>query len=261
MGLYERERQLSILAGASACLCIISITCSGVPWGHWKEVLDTCMTASCECILYGTQYFREFAGGNTSVCYFTTLAPVPVLIIAVFLAGYHGYRVCMYGRRMERRPRRNGDVAVVQRDEEDRSPGFVWLILLVVIASSVCILLIIASVILTDGYYATCSEYRRGLSRNTQVTGLMAAAINGRLTCGAIYDFMDYLEPVHRPFIRKEYVNYNRPHEEKDSERGGFINTGHSLQTAIGTYWINSCTWIVIIILYGLIAFSKCRSK
>jgi hypothetical protein len=81
----------------------------------------------------------------------------------------------------------------------------------------------------------------------------MAAAINGRLSCGAIFDFMDYLEPVTRPFQRKEYINYNQPHEERDFERGPFINTGLSLQTAIGSAWINCVVWAAIFINYGIL--------
>ena len=106
MGLYERERQLSILCGISLCLCITTIAGITVPWVHWKDILNTCIDFSCECILYGTDYLNVFTGGKPSLCYFTTFASVPVLIIAVFLAGYHGYRVCMNGRKAARKPRR-----------------------------------------------------------------------------------------------------------------------------------------------------------
>jgi hypothetical protein len=119
------------------------------------------------------------------------------------------------------------------------------------------ILLIINAVTLTYGYYKTCGEYRRNLSTDSQITGQMAAVINGRLSCGAIFDFMDYLEPVTRPFQRKEYVDYNRPHEERDYERGPFINTGVSLQAAVGSAYINCVVWIAIFVNNGILLYKS----
>jgi hypothetical protein len=137
------------------------------------------------------------------------------------------------------------------------NPGWICWTGLVILSCAIGILLITSAGILTYGYYSTCGEYRQGLSKNTQITGQMAAAINARLSCGAIFDFMDYLEPVTRPFQRKEYVNYNRPHEEKDFERGPFINTGLSLQIALSSAWINFVVWIVIFVNYSIIVFNE----
>lgn len=259
MGLREREKQLAFLYGAGACLSLVTIICSAVPWSHWEEILDTCVSVRCGCVLYGSQSFHTFNGGDISICHFATLASVPVFVIAIITAIYHGYRVCMFSkeanRTTARMTRRNGDIAVITEHTKRvaDNPGCVCWTGLTILSCGICILMFISASNLTHGYYKTCGEYRKALSKDSQITGQMAAVINGRLSCGAIFDFMDYLEPVTRPFQRKEYINYNRPHEERDSERGPFINTGLSLQAAIGSAWINCVVWIAIIINYGIV--------
>jgi len=96
MGLHEREKLLAYLYGAAAILSLVTIICSAVPWTHWEEILDTSLSVRSGCILYGTLTSHTFNGGATSVCYFTTLASLPAFIIAIIMAVYHGYRVCMY---------------------------------------------------------------------------------------------------------------------------------------------------------------------
>jgi hypothetical protein len=96
MGLHEREKRFAYLYGAAAVLSLVTIICTAVPWNHWKEILDTCLSVPCGCILYGTQTFNTFNGGSISTCHFTTLASVPAFIFAIIMAVYYGYRVCMY---------------------------------------------------------------------------------------------------------------------------------------------------------------------
>lgn len=102
MGLHEREKQLAFLYGVGACLSLVTIICSAVPWSHWEEILDTCVGVRCGCILYGSQTFHTFNGGDISVCYFATLASVPAFSIAIITAVYHGYRVCMFSKEVNR---------------------------------------------------------------------------------------------------------------------------------------------------------------
>jgi hypothetical protein len=102
MGFRERERQLACLYGVGASLSLVTIICSAVPWSHWEEILDTCVSDRCGCILYGSQTFRTFNGGDISVCYFATLASVPAFSIAIITAVYHGYRVCMFSKEENR---------------------------------------------------------------------------------------------------------------------------------------------------------------
>jgi hypothetical protein len=96
MGIHEREKRLAYLYSAAAMLSLVTIICSAVPWSHWEEILDTSTSVQSGCILYGTQSFYAFNGGAISMCYFTTLASVPAFIIAIIMAVYHGYRVCMF---------------------------------------------------------------------------------------------------------------------------------------------------------------------
>jgi hypothetical protein len=102
MGLREREKQLAFLYGAGACLSLVTIICSAVPWSHWEEILDTCVSVRCGCVLYGSRLFHTFNGGDISICYFATLASVPAFVIAIITAVYHGYRVCMFGTEANR---------------------------------------------------------------------------------------------------------------------------------------------------------------
>lgn len=263
MGLHIQEKRLAFLYSAAALLSLVTIICSAVPWNHWEEILDTCLSVRCGCILCGTQTFYTFNGGNISMCYFTTLASVPAFIMAIIMSVYHGYRVCMFSSDADntttRMTRRNGDVAVItaRTKRVADNPGYICWTGLVILSCAIGVLLIINAGILTYGYYSTCREYRQGLSKNSQITGQMAAAINVRLSCGAIFDFMDYLEPVTRPFQRKEYVNYDHPHEERDFQRGPFINTGLSLQIAISSAWMNCVVWIVIFVSNSILVFNE----
>ena len=152
---------------------------------------------------------------------------------------------------------RVGNVAVIESAYHGH--GLIWWIIFLVLACSVCVLLIALAVTLTDGYFSTCKEYRHRMAKY-EINGQMASAVANRLNCDAILDFMDYVEPFRRPFFRKDYVNYNRPHEETDYERGSPINTGVSLQIAITSAWINCVAWGAIIINYAVLIRStgKC---
>lgn len=51
--------------------------------------------------------------------------------------------------------------------------------------------------------------------------------IHSRLPCGAIFDYMDYLQPDANKWVR-----------------GSEINTGIALQIAISTSWLNFFAWL-----------------
>lgn len=58
------------------------------------------------------------------------------------------------------------------------------------------------------------------------MTFVLLQAIHNRLPCGAIFDFMDYVQP-----------------DANDWRRGNEINTGIALQLAISTSWFNFISW------------------
>ncbi|CAH2068955.1 unnamed protein product, partial [Iphiclides podalirius] len=102
---------------------------------------------------------------------------------------------------------------------------------------------LIHAAIITDGYLKTCFQYRGNLVTKMQAAGDQATAIHFRLTCQAIFDFMDY--------IQKGAPN---------SQRGDYINTGVVLQLAIITSWISACLWSVTLHLSSVGHFSHVRN-
>lgn len=66
------------------------------------------------------------------------------------------------------------------------------------------------------GYFSSCSEYRLTLEKVLGLHGTVIPVVHGRLSCNAIFDFMDYVQP--------------------DSGRGyreGYIDTGLDLTTGM----------------------------
>lgn len=78
------------------------------------------------------------------------------------------------------------------------------------------------------------------LLQQLHATGDHATAIHFRLTCQAIFDFMDY--------IQKDAPN---------SRRGDFINTGIALQIALLTSWLSVILWIVVVIHTAIRAYKE----
>lgn len=58
-----------------------------------------------------------------------------------------------------------------------------------------------------DGFLYSCKQYRRELIKLLNLTGTAVGVVHGRLTCNAVFDFMDYLQPVVRNIERGSYVN------------------------------------------------------
>lgn len=66
--------------------------------------------------------------------------------------------------------------------------------------------------------------------------------IYGRLSCGAILDYMDYLQP-----------------DANNWRRGDEINTGVSLQLSITTSWLNFFTFLIISVVNFVMARERHR--
>lgn len=76
---------------------------------------------------------------------------------------------------------------------DDISPYY-W-VPLGIIAIFMTIYMIVHASIYTAGYEISCRQYRQELVKYMQATGPMVQAIQGRLSCNAIFDFMDYIHP------------------------------------------------------------------
>lgn len=66
--------------------------------------------------------------------------------------------------------------------------------------------------IFTDGFLHTCRQFRVSLERILGISGTAVAVVHNRLSCQAIFDFMDYVQP-----------------DSINTYRDGFINTGLDL--------------------------------
>lgn len=49
------------------------------------------------------------------------------------------------------------------------------------------------AIIYIDGVWQSCRQYRNELIKYMHATGPLVAAVQGRISCNAVYDFMDYL--------------------------------------------------------------------
>ncbi|XP_015590217.1 uncharacterized protein LOC107265348 [Cephus cinctus] len=251
MNSAQAENILATLYSSSAALCIISIISLVVPWQHWDRTFNSCINLDCGCVLYGINTFGSFMGGDGKVCHFATYALVPSLLIGVCLGAYHGYRSCFTRsmdepRTISRSPsyynRNNLEGEVVVIRPKQRSPCKQWMPV-ACLAALICCLSLAHAVVITDGYYKTCEQYRRYLVNKLRSGVLETQAIHNRLSCGAILDFMDYIHP-----------------DTNNWRRGDEINTGLALQFSITTSWFNLFVWVGIFVISTIMARRRNKS-
>lgn len=242
------SRLFSLVGVLSATICITF----GIAWYHWKDVLDTCGTyrtyedPKCGCILHGKSTATYFTGGHIAICYWTTYGPLISVFLCFIFGCFHLYRVCcgVSPKRHETRTvrQRSGDLVVMTSRSEDSlddiSPYY-WtpLGIMGVIMS---IYMLVHASIYTDGYLTSCKQYRTELVKYMQATGPLVATIQGRLSCNAIFDFMDYIHPD---------VSY----EKRRIDR---INTPFALGIPFVATWMCVAGWIAI----ATIAFLRSRA-
>ncbi|XP_017798104.1 PREDICTED: uncharacterized protein LOC108579162 [Habropoda laboriosa] len=259
----QAERILSVLYISSAILSVTSLTCLVTVWQYWAWSLDVCISIDCGCILYGINTFSTFMGGDVKLCHFGVYGLIPAILIGLCFGGYHGYRCCI-DRNLEepvriyedvRRNLNIGDVApttatatttttitpaavptmLVIRPKR-RTPYKQWIpgVFLTIL---LCCLSLAHAVVTTDGYYKTCEQYRKRLIQVLGSAGREAEVLHDRLSCGAIFDFMDYLQ--------SDVSNW---------KHGKEIDTGFALRLAIISTWFNFLTWTFAFLLNVIMA-------
>lgn len=78
-------------------------------------------------------------------------------------------------------------------DDNEVSPNY-WIP--ATIASGLMVIYsLIHAIIYVDGVWQTCYQYRSELIKYMQVTGQLVQAVQGRISCNAVFDFMDYIHP------------------------------------------------------------------
>ncbi|CAH2099626.1 unnamed protein product [Euphydryas editha] len=243
MNQYETERRLCWCYGFLSILLGVSVICTAIPYNHWRATLDVCPGSwlennNCGCVFYGVSTFQYFSGGHNSYCLYAIFAPLPLVAYALVMTLFHMYRVCInnIGKYESEKSTTveeiEGERIIVTsrtRMSRDNDAVIYCWIPTSSIAAVFAIYNLVHASIMTDGFLKTCQQYRGYLVRELHATGDHATAIHFRLSCQAIFDFMDY--------IQKDALN---------SRRGDFINTGIALHLALIASWLAVILWIVV---------------
>ncbi|XP_013102486.1 uncharacterized protein LOC106083780 [Stomoxys calcitrans] len=233
---YAAERSLAYLYPIVIASSVICCVTSGIGWSHWRYALNGCPETNCGCYLYGRNTFRSFDGGHIAYCHYATYGLILPLLFCVSLGIYHVYRVCLgTGKRKSGTTtirQRSGDMIVVTTESEitdnDVSPYY-WMPTSVIACIMALYTLVYAS-IYTNGFDVTCKQYREALLKDIQGSGNIVPVIKGRLSCSAIFDFMDYLLQ-HDNFERRRY---------------GRINSSICFHLTLIFAWVAVVGWIAI---------------
>lgn len=114
-------------------------------------------------------------------------------------------------------------------DENEISPHY-WIS--ATIASAVMALYtLIHAIIYLDGMWQSCYQYRNELIKYMQVTGQLVQAVQGRLSCAAVFDFMDYIHPN---------VSYDRARYDR-------IDTSWCLRLAALSTVLSFFLWVTVL--------------
>lgn len=231
----------SVIASLTAMICIATL------WQYWTYILNICISIDCGCILYSKYTFRTFAGGNGNLCKFGVYGLVPTAILDLCLAVYHGYRG--YLRKERNASSRNSNdnsrtfgISEPSTQAESRyrvTPYQKWMPF-VFLAILVSCLSLSHAIIITDGFSKTCEHYRSMLIQILESTGREAEVIRNRLSCEAIFDFMDYLQPNETTW------NLSKPPD-----------TGTVFQLTLASSWYNFGSWMIAFMLYYIMARKK----
>ncbi|XP_014238111.1 uncharacterized protein LOC106659882 [Trichogramma pretiosum] len=236
----QAEKILYILYSFCAIASIISMVSLIVPWQHWAFTLAVSSPSveNCECILNGVATFNTFMGGNVRACHFGAYGLLPCIVFSTIMASYHGYRSCISRtlspprtvtlQRIYRGSKTNLDDQIFNVAPKQRYLFGHWMSMSIA-TLFLCVLAFCHTVVITDGYFKTCSQYRNNLGKLLHSTGEEMKVIRNRLSCGAIFDYMDYIQP-----------------DANNWRRAESINTGLALQLSITTSSINFILLIII---------------
>lgn len=89
---------------------------------------------------------------------------------------------------------RSSEILELNVEQEDREPTdnispYYWTPA-TVIAFLFIVYNLVFAIMLTDGFFSTCKQYRNRVVKYTHASGQMVGVLQSRLTCGAIFDFM-----------------------------------------------------------------------
>ncbi|XP_054258743.1 uncharacterized protein LOC128983470 [Macrosteles quadrilineatus] len=228
----DAERRLLVLYVSCFVIGLVSSSSLAIAWLYWDPTLNSCISVNCGCILYSVVTFNTFVGGAGGLCRFAVFVQLPVLAWSAVAALYHAYRVYVPKKLTVKRR------TVTFHEDGSRKnpiptrepPKFYILAALGVVAA---VLLFAQAWIITAGYFATCREYKKNVSSQLNANGNLAQLVFERLSCGTVYDFLDYLQPD-PPLLAERYRRtYN-------------IHSAYYLLVSILTSWLDCGLWVCI---------------
>ncbi|XP_059617598.1 uncharacterized protein LOC132262357 [Phlebotomus argentipes] len=234
---YTLERLLAWFYPLIAAFSLVATVTFAVAWNHWKYVLDTCdPRLFCGCIFNARSTPTYFVGSHVAYCYWATVGPLLGAAVAVFFGTYHVWRVCM-GKGRSRTgtttvKQRSGDVIVMTTRTEltDDSISPYWWVPSSIAACFMTLYTLTHAAMALDGFLYACRQYRIELTKYMRATGPLVESIQGRISCAAVFDFMDYIHPD---------VSYDRRRIDR-------INTPAALITGLIASWLCFVLWASI---------------
>lgn len=110
-------------------------------------------------------------------------------------------------------------------------------------AAIMVVYVLVHAAMLTQGFLQSCHQYRNELIKYTRASGPMVLAVQGRITCASVFDFMDFLHPD---------VSFDRRRIDR-------INTAACLVLALISVWISVALWIGVLVI-NIIQARRTRS-
>ncbi|XP_050438477.1 uncharacterized protein LOC126844373 [Adelges cooleyi] len=213
----------------------VAAACFAAVWSYWFFEFDAdCTVHDCKCILYGTSYAGgAFVGGEQYRCRYVWWSLAASAIFAACACACYGLALlCSTGTRPYA-------PANISDDAKSSQVSYVK-ICFITFCGLMALNMTIASIVLTNGYVATCQQYVYRVKSFLMPTGNMVELVSSRMSCETIYDFLDYVQPPsHEASI--ELINQHRP-----NPRNYIINTWVLLMTSIGMSWLNAIIWMAI---------------
>lgn len=199
MNQNKSEKYLSICYPLLVVFGLMCLITSAVAWNHWKYVLDTCVERNCGCILNGVTTISFFTGGHIAYCHYVTFALLLSIAAALVFGSYHVWRSCMSNdvRRVSRHSvrQRSGEMIIMtaQSEIDDNEISSTYWTVAAMVSGFMILYTLIHAIIYIDGAWESCKQYRNELVKHMSGTGTLVSALQGRISCNAVFDFMDYL--------------------------------------------------------------------
>lgn len=199
MNQNKSEKYLSICYPLLIVFGLVCLITSAIAWNHWKYVLDTCVERNCGCILNGVSTITYFTGGHIAYCHYATFALILSVGASVVFGSYHVWRTCMTTdvRKASRHSvrQRSGEMIIMtaQSEIDDNEISSKYWTVAAIVSGFMILYTLIHAIIYIDGAWQSCKQYRNELIKYMHATGTLVNAVQGRISCNAVFDFMDYL--------------------------------------------------------------------